>query len=346
MTGVTLLGPWPGKRLHEAQAALVGELTEVPEGVTGMPAAAHLPARGPWSDPIARTASLLTEMPVELGTHGWKLADRPGRDLERCRANLREEVDELAVAALGYRGPLVLSVRGPWTLAATLWLARGDRVLSDPGAVRDLVSSLADGLTGLLDATRSAVPGAEPVVVLREPQLPDVLAGTVPTFSGRSRLHPVPAETATSSLAEVVTALRTTGARVVTHGGVRFATRSFGVLAGSGADGVGVATASLGSPQWEQVAAVVEQGTELWFGLPQEKHGRPTDTRDVARRVAGPWTAVGLPVKGLADVVVHVETAGTVSGADAQTRREADVRSALGMAKEVAARLAEQAADG
>ncbi len=346
MTGVTLLGPWPGTRLHEAQVTLVGELTDLPEGVVGLPPAAHLPARGPWAESLARSASLLTELPVELGPHGWRLTDRPGMDLERCRANLREELDELAIAAYGYTGPLVLSVRGPWTLAATLWLARGDRVLSDPGAVRDLVASLTDGLVGLVGRVRSAVPGAEPVVVLREPHLPDVLAGTVPTFSGHGRLRSVTVEHATGGLAEVTAALGAAGARVVAHGGVRFATRSFGVLTGSGADAVGVAAGPLGSAQWEQVAAAVEQGTGLWFGLPQEKHGRRTDTRETARRVSGPWTAVGLPADGLADVVVHVETSGTVSGADAQNRREADVRSALGVARQVAARLADTAAGG
>ncbi|WP_199423690.1 hypothetical protein [Actinotalea solisilvae] len=343
MTGVSLLGPWPGTRLHEAQATLLGELTAVPEGVTGLPVAAQLPGRGPWADSVARTASLLTEMPVELGTHGWKLADRPGRDLERCHANLREEVDELAIAAYGYTGPLVLSVRGPWTLAGSLYLARGDRVLSDPGAVRALVASLGDGLTGLLGRVRAAVPGAQPVVVLREPQLPDVLAGTVPTFSGFARIRSVTTEVATGALADVVRMLQGAGARVVAHGGSRFATRSFGVLAGSGADDLGAAAAALGSAQWEQVAGAVEDGRGMWFGLPRERHGRRTDPTEVARRVGGPWTAVGLPAAGLADVAVHVETSGTVSGADVQTLREADLRSALRVAREVAARLAEQA---
>lgn len=343
MTGVSLLGPWPGTRLHDAQATLLGELTAVPDGVTGLPVAAQLPARGPWAESVARTASLLTEMPVELGPHGWKLCDRPGRDLERCHANLREEVDELAIAAYGYAGPLVLSVRGPWTLAGTLYLARGDRVLSDAGAVRDLVAALGDGLTALLGRVRQAVPGAEPVVVLREPQLPDVLAGTVATFSGHARIRAVPAEVATAALADVVEALHAAGARVVAHGGTRFATRSFGVLVGSGADALGAAATALGSAQWEQVAAAVEVGREMWFGLPRERHGRRTDTAEVARRVSGPWTAVGLPASGLADAVVHVDTSGTVSGGDAQTLRETDLRSALRVAREVAGRLAEQA---
>ncbi|WP_182111622.1 MULTISPECIES: hypothetical protein [unclassified Actinotalea] len=344
MTGVTLLGPWPGTRLHEAQTTLVGELADAPDGVVGMPPLAQLPHRGPWADSVARTVGLLMDLPAELGPHGWKLADRPGRDLERCRSALREELDELAIAALGHRGPLVLSVRGPWTLAATLYLARGDRVLSDGGAVRDLVASMTEGLVDLVARLRTAVPGAEPVVVLREPQLPDVLAGTVPSFSGHTRLWSVPAEDATRALRQVVEGLGGAGARAVAHGGVRFATRSFDVLRGSGAEGVGVSAASLRGPQWEQVASAVEDGRRIWFGLPQEKHGRRTDTREVARQVAGPWTAVGLPARGLADVVVHAETSGTVAGGDAPTRREGDARAAVGIAKQVAARLAELAA--
>lgn len=344
MTGVALLGPWPGTRLLEAQQLVLGELTDVPAGVTGYPGMVHLPGRGPFADSVARTSALLPGLPVELGTHGWKLADRPGGDLAQARANLREELDALTVAALGYTGPLVLSVRGPWTLAATLWLARGDRVLSDPGAVRDLLASAAEGFRWLVASVRTAVPGAEPVVVLREPALPDVLAGTVPTFSGWTRLRAVEPERATPGLAQVVSALQAGGARVVVHGGVRFAARSFATLAGAGAEAVGLSAAALRAPQWEQVASAVEGGRRLWLALPPERHGRRTDSREVASTVAGPWRAVGLPGSGLAEVVVHVETSATVGG-EVVHRREADARSALRVAREVAARLAD-VADG
>ena len=60
--------------------------------------------------------------------------------------SLREDLDELAEAYEGYVGPLKVQVAGPWTLAASLRLTRGERLVADPGAVADLAASLADGI--------------------------------------------------------------------------------------------------------------------------------------------------------------------------------------------------------
>lgn len=347
MTGVGVLGPWPGTDQHEAQATAIGELSSVPEGVTGLPPLVQLPGRGPWSHSLARTAALLTEMPVEVGPHGWKLADRPGHDVERVRAAMREELDVLAVTGFEYAGPLVLSLPGPWSMAATLYLARGDRVLSDPGAVRDLVAALGDGIGALLTSVASAVPGAEPVIVLREPLLPDVLSGGIPDFSGHGRLWSVPGERAGAGLAEVVVAARARGAAsVVVHGGSRFTSGSLTVLAASGADALGLAAASVGTREWEQVAGLVEDGTRIWFGLPPCSPDERPDTIALARLVAGPWTAVGLPAAGLADVVVHAETWTGGGARESGSGVLRDVRAAVAVTVEVAARIAERAADG
>ncbi len=342
MTGVSALGPWSGHKVLKAQGIALGELSETPEGVTGLPPMVHMPKRGPWAQTIARTAALLPEMPVELGTHGWKLADRPGADLEHARALLREDLDALAVCADGWTGPLVLTVRGPWTLSASLYLARGDRVLGDHGAVRDVVASLGEGIAGLLASVRTAVPGAPLVVVLREPQLPDVLGGAIPTFSGHGRLPEIAREQVSEGLRSVVSAARAGGAgQVVVHGGARFASRSLKAMAAAGADSVGVAMAAVQAAQWEQVAAVVESGTGLWFGLPRDKprKGGP-DIERLARMVHKPWRAVGLPAAGLADVVVHTDTSGN---GDQVVATLQDARAEIAIAIKVARELAGRA---
>ena len=343
MTGVSALGPWSGHTVLKAQAISVGELSETPEGVVGMPPMVHMPKRGPWAQTLARSAALMPEMPIELGTHGWKLADRPGPDLEHARALLREDLDALAVCANGWTGPLVLTVRGPWTLSAVLYLARGDRVLSDHGAVRDVVASLGEGLQGLLASMRTAVPGASLTLVLREPLLPDVLGGAVPTFSGHGRLAAVAREDATEGLRSVVTAARAQADRVVVHGGSRFASRSFKAMAGAGADSVGVAVGAVQGAQWEQIASLVEAGTGMWFGLPRDKprKGGP-DIGRLARAIHKPWTSLGLPAAGLADVVVHTDTSGT---GDQVVATLQDIRAEIGIAITVAAELAERAAE-
>ncbi|MBO1750825.1 hypothetical protein J4G33_03315 [Actinotalea sp. BY-33] len=347
MTGVSLLGPWPGERVLEAQTTVLGELTAVPEGVRGLPSAVQLPARGPWATSVARTAALLTDMPVEIGTHGWKLADRPGFDLERTSSLLREDLDALAIAGHGYQGPLVVSVRGPWTLSAILYLARGDRVLSDAGAARDVAASLADGLGGLMASLRTAVPGARPVLVVREPMLPDVLSGTLATFSGHGRLPAVPLDDAAAALREVVDAARAAGVgEVVAHGGGRFASRALQALARSGAESVGIAAGAVRGPQWEQVAALVEDGRRMWLGLPQDRWKRPAGPQQVADLITRPWTAVGLPARSLEDVVVHVETSGGLGGGDLLLSDTRDVRHAIGTSVRVAGILAERADAG
>ena len=85
----------------------------------------------------------------------------------------------------------MVGVAGPLTLAADLYLARGDRVLGDVGAVRELTDALAAGTAAHLAAVRVAVPGAEPVLVLDETRLAEVLLGRVRNFSGSSVLRAV-----------------------------------------------------------------------------------------------------------------------------------------------------------
>ncbi|MEK8228196.1 hypothetical protein NKG05_22165 [Oerskovia sp. M15] len=106
---------------------------------------------------MGRTATLLADLAVEIGPHGWKLADRSGMDERRAQAFLREDLGALAIAGHGYTGPLAVSVVGPWTLAAELYLA-GDRVLADRGATADLAASLAAGLGAHLDDVHRQVP--------------------------------------------------------------------------------------------------------------------------------------------------------------------------------------------
>ena len=78
---------------------------------------------------------------------------------------------------------------GPWTLAATLEKTRGDKVLSDHGARRDLTDSLAEGVRLHVAEVSRRIPGAQFVLQLDEPGLPAVLAGDVPTVSGFGRLR-------------------------------------------------------------------------------------------------------------------------------------------------------------
>ncbi|MCG2801593.1 MAG: hypothetical protein L6311_05775 [Cellulomonas sp.] len=351
MTGVSGCGSWPGTDPLAVQQVVLGELAQTPEGVQGHPFLVRPAGRGPTGSALAQALALLVDLPAQIGPHGWALADRPGRDLARAASAVREDLDALAVAGHGYTGPLVVPVLGPLSLAARVWLARGDRGVSDPGALRELVQSSASGLAEHLAAVARAVPGAQVSVLVVEPQLSDVVGGRIPTFSGRDLLRSVASSVAAEHLATVVRSVRTAGAeQVVLHVGAQSAVVE--IAAGAGADGFGLAPSGVGD--WELVADLVERGLRLWVpvdgggagdgGGPASGGDGPADVSltdggpaGLARAVAVPWGRLGLPAAELDDVVLLVPDQG---GAPTP----ADARRALSRAIGVARVLAERAA--
>jgi hypothetical protein len=184
----TGIGSLPGSDVQLAQQRIFDLLPEFPHLV-------ELPERGPGADMIGRSAALLVDLFVDLQPSGWRLVDRPGREVRRAADLLDRDLDTLAEVADGWSGPLKLQATGPWTLAAALELTRGDKAVSDFGAVRDLTDSLADGLAAYVARVAGLVPGAELIVQLDEPSLPATLAGHLPTASGFSVLRtPDPTE--------------------------------------------------------------------------------------------------------------------------------------------------------
>ena len=345
MTGASGPGVWPGTDPLESLLTIIGDLSAAPTGVTGLPFFTQLPGRGAGSEPVARTAALLPEMPVELGPHGWKLADHPGLDAQRAESFLREDLDALAIAGAGYSGPLTVQVVGPWTLAATLYLARGDRVLADLGAVRALVGALAEGIGEHVAAVRAQAPGVELTVQVDESLLGQVSAGVIPTFSGYSRLRAVRGPEILEGIEPVVRAVRDAGARSVVHVGQVWDAVPPVVLSGADAVGLEVATVADGAwdPRgWELLARAVERGTQLWAGLPPARVSQcaGADVRGLADLVSVPWRRMGLPVEGLADVVLTSSGSAATWTADGTPDR---ARGALGTVVRAAEVLAERA---
>jgi methionine synthase II (cobalamin-independent) len=323
----TGLGSWPGTDVAEALRVVRGELPDLPH----LP---ELPERGPGADTVGRAAARLVGMPVDLQPAGWRLVDRPGRDQARADAFWREDLDRLAYAFDGYEGPLKVQLAGPWTLAAAVWLPRGERAVVDPGAARDLVESSAEAVAVLVQDVTRLVPAAQVVLQLDEPSLPTVLAGGLPTASGLGRLRSVEGSVAVQGLATVLAAAADAGATTVVH---CCAPRPpVGLLARTGAAALSLDTSLLGPQAWESVAAAVEDGVRLWAGVLPTSGALPS-AADASARLARSWQDLGLPLPGLADVVV-TPACGLAGCTPAQAR------ALLGRAVETGRALAERSA--
>ncbi len=312
MTLASGIGSWPGTDPREPMRVLrelLGGLDADDDGVAGVPYLPELPARGPGGDLVGRSAGLLVDLPVDLQPAGWRLVDRPGRDAARTGAYWREDLDVLAELFDGYAGRLKLAVAGPWTLAAGLWLPRGERAVVDRLAARDVAESLAEGVRTLLSTVARLVPGAELVLQVDEPSLPAVLEGRLPTASGYGRLPAVDPQDAVPALAAVLAAA---GERpTLVHCCANHPPQP--VLRRAGAGGLSVDTALLTPRGWEGLAVAVEEGRQLWAGVVPTSEPTPagravrrssTQADELAGSLAAAWSRVGMPMATLADLAV------------------------------------------
>jgi cobalamin-independent methionine synthase catalytic subunit len=327
----TGIGSMPGTNPAEAMRVIAGELPDFPH----LP---ELPDRGPGADLTGRTASLLVEVPVEVTPRGWRLAERPGRDLTRARSMLSSDLDVMEEVLDGFRGPLKIQLCGPWTLAATLELPRTLNVaIADPGAVADLTASLAEGAAAHVAEIAKRVPGARIVVQLDEPALAAVAGGGVPTASGLSRIAPVEADVLRERLAEVIAA---TQRYTVVHS--CSSAVPFGLIRAAGADALSFDLSQLRRGEEDGVAEAAEAGLGLLTGVvpagpaPDTGTAGPAgqrapigtvapgdgsaDARQAAERVIRLWTRLGLPLDTCPEQAVITPACGLVGVSPDQAR--------------------------
>jgi methionine synthase II (cobalamin-independent) len=312
----TGVGSLPGTDVVDAAKLVFGELPDLPH----LP---ELPARGPGADLVGRGAALLTGFAVELYAGRWRITARPGRDLRRTVDLLDRDLDALTAAGQGYTGLVKIQAAGPWTLAASLELPGGSRVLRDHGAVRDLTESIVEGLSAHVADVHRRLPGARVMLQLDEPSLPVVLAGQVPTESGLYNLAPVEAITAESALRSAVEAV---GVPVVIH--CCAPDVPVALLAATGAAAVSLDLGLLGEGRAEldAIGDALEAGVGLFAGvvptMAPSPSAPPPRGADIAATVTALWRRLGFPDDRLAGQVVVTPACG-LAGATPEYARAA-----------------------
>nr|WP_281257653.1 methionine synthase [Asanoa hainanensis] len=292
----TGVGSMPGTDVAEAQRVVLGELPDLPH-------LAELPGRGPGAEIIGRTSAFLVDMPVEVYAGRWRIAARPGRDLRRALDLLDRDLDQLTEQGDGYAGVVKVQAAGPYTLAANVDLPIGGRVLRDPGAVRDLTASLAEGLRGYVEDVRRRLPRATVLLQIDEPALPTVLAGRVPTESGFSAYRPVEATTATDALRELVARV---DAPTVFHCCAPDVPIPLLVSAGATALSIDLSLVTALDPLGEALDA----GVGLLAGVAPTSGARAASHKDLVDRVRTVWRQLGFSAGLLPRQVVVTPTCG------------------------------------
>ena len=263
MTAATGIGSHPGDdatAYAEAVRVVLGELGEA------LPYVPEVPGRGAGAAMTGRAVAVATDLAFDLQPAGWRLTDREGVDQRRARSLLAQDLDQVEEQAQDYTGAFKTQIAGPWTLAATVERPRGDRVLADNGARRELAQALAEGVRRHLADLRSRVPGVDRwVVQVDEPALAAVLAGRVPTASGFGRHRSVEPPEASAALQWVLDAVVDTGGEPWVHSCARGT--PLALVRGAGARGLAVDPAMLTPADHDVLAEALEAGESVALGV-------------------------------------------------------------------------------
>jgi hypothetical protein len=243
----------------EAVRLTLGELPDlafVPE----------LPGRGVTAGMTGRALAIVDGLGVDLQPAGWRLTDASGVDHRRARSLLAQDLDQVEEQAQDFAGVFKAQVTGPWTLAATVEKPRGDKVLSDHGARRELAQALAEGVRAHVADLRRRLPRVERLIVqVDEPMLPEVLGGGVATASGFGRHRTVHPPEASAALETVLGAIADAGAEPWVHSCARGV--PWALVAGAGARGLSVDHDMLGASDLDVLAQALDDGLVVALGV-------------------------------------------------------------------------------
>ncbi|MCE5292802.1 MAG: methionine synthase [Nocardiaceae bacterium] len=299
MTLTTGIGSWPGRDPREAASIVVGELT--------IPHVVELPARGLGADMIGRASAILTDLHFDISARSYRLAVRPGAVAKVARDRLREDLDALEEAWETSRclAPVVkVQAAGPWTLAASVELANGHRAMTDPGAVRDIADSLADGLREHAAEVAKRL-NTKVIVQIDEPELPAVLAGTLRAASALNIVRAVPEPEALKVLESVIEGV---GLPTTIHCCADHA--PLGLFRKSSAAAVALDVSKLKTADLDHLGEILDAGKNLWLGLVPTAAEPQFNFKSAAEPATRLFDRLGFPKTMLDDRVVVTPACG------------------------------------
>jgi methionine synthase II (cobalamin-independent) len=313
VTVATGIGSWPGDGARDFTEAVRVVLGEVPE----LPHLPELPARGPGATMVGRALAMIGDLSFDLQPAGWRLTDRPGIDHRRARSLLAQDLDALEEQSQALEGTFKVQVAGPWTLAAAVERPRGDKVLADHGARRELAQALAEGVAEHLADVRRRVAAGRIVVQVDEPSLPAVLAGAIPTASGFGRhrvVHPPEASAALEWVLDVA------GVEPWAHSCAREV--PWPLLRGAGARGLSCDLAMLDADDMDVLAEALEAGDTVALGVvPSLEPATPPTATALTEQVLRWLDMTGLDPETVSDRLVLTPTCGLAGASPAWARQ-------------------------
>jgi methionine synthase II (cobalamin-independent) len=323
------VGSWPGAAARQSAEVVVGELADALAHIV------ELPDRGVGADMLGRAGALLIDVAIDTVPRGYRIASRPGAVTRRAISLLDEDMDALEEAweTAGLRGGgrvVKVQAPGPITLAAGLELANGHRAITDPGALRDLAASLAEGV-----ATHRASLARRldtPVVVqFDEPSLPAALGGWL---TGVTSLSAVAALDEAVASAVLDTCVAGAGADVVLHSCAP--SLPWDLLQRSAISALSVDAGTLRAADLDGVAGFVESGRTIVLGVvPATAPERRPSAEEVAKAVVAVTDRLGMGRAALRDRVGVTPACG-LAGATPEW-----ARTAIGLARTAAEAFAQ-----
>lgn len=309
MTLASGVGSLPGEDFAEATRVVMGELS--------LPHLPELPTRGVIAGMTGRTLAMIDELGFDLQPAGWRLTDASGVDHRRAKSLLAQDLDVFEELTQGYSGPLKIQVAGPWTVAATTERPRGDRLLADVGARREVAEALALGLAGHLADVQKRVPGAELHVQVDEPALPAVMAGSIPTASGFHRHRSVDAPLAAALLEQVFAVINQSATSIV-H--CCADTPPLGLLRTAGAQALSLDVTQLAADSYEPLGEALDQGVTVYLGIVGTNPLENINDSRIVERVQRLLSMLGFDADEVRDQFVLTPACGLASANPAEAR--------------------------